>query len=209
MNKNILAENMIRFGVKNLNSNNKFNLLVLSEQNTPISVKPPAGSIDPVAEKQIEKTIIEKTADIVALQRQADVMQRSIDAETATVEFQKHKLEIDNINKDNERILQMISGDPKVVKRKLSRSEIGDLYYQLKVNRARVLEINGSQIKLSTDPTNNKTTTIVRDWAKISLEIVGSLLGSLKLFLMIRSEFKGDPVRTPKPDDSTISSEEI
>ena len=65
--KNSLAENMLRFGVKNLNSNNKLNLLRLSEQtevhpNTPVTI-PPVKQLTPEQQRNLTLT----TQQIIAI----------------------------------------------------------------------------------------------------------------------------------------------
>ena len=83
--KNILAENMLRFGVKNLDINNKLNLLVLSEQNDQI--------------KKTEEKLNVSVMSVEQKQQTLAILQAEVDEETARREDVKLKENIQALTK--------------------------------------------------------------------------------------------------------------
>ena len=107
--KNILAENMLRFGVKNLDINNKLNLLVLSEQNDQIKQTEEQLNLSVMSAKQKQQTLAILQAEVdketarsedVQLKENIQALTKKIDDLTNTLVKNKHlKREARNILK--------------------------------------------------------------------------------------------------------------
>lgn len=165
---NILAENMLRFGVKNLDIDNKLNLLVLSEQGT--------STTDQI--KNTEKKLDVSVMSVEQKQQTLAILQAEVDRETARSEDAKLKENIQELTRKIDDLTNRL-----VKTRHLTRPARKMLESQLEAYTEELQSIR-SQIQPKEKLPKLRWDEKVEKW----ITVVGSILGSITSVILIKSE---------------------
>ena len=163
--KNILAENMLRFGVKNLDNNNKLNLLVLSEQTTSGSVQP---ITTPQQAKQVEQQI---NTDLMTIKQKKQVLstlKQEADDEAAAKDDAVRQAKIDKLHQRWEMITKQLVASGKSMPRDVRKA----LEKQLEQLNDEIAAFNG-QLKQANPADKRHKDEAVKGWLTVISDGIG------------------------------------